>query len=73
MIQVTPEVIRQMMNSSAAMSPSSVPRPDRTTVPSPATPPPYTVKTRWMASTKPPKLVTWVTGRTIRMPATGIA
>ena len=73
MIQVAPEVIRQMMNSRAQASPRMRPAPDKVAVPLAPTWPPYTVKTVWMALMNPLKFVIALVGRTTRMPSTGTA
>jgi hypothetical protein len=53
MIQAEPLARSTQMNISALAQPSNWPAPVRTTVPSAATDPPYTVKTVFMASMRP--------------------
>ena len=72
MIQAAPLAIRTQMNTSAQAQPSSRPAPVRTTDPSAATDPPYTVKTVFMASISPCSEVTCSAGRTTRTARIGM-
>jgi hypothetical protein len=72
MIQAEPLASRTQMNTRALAQPSSWPAPDRATDPSTATDPPYTVKTVFMASIRPPSDVTCSAGSTTRTARMGM-
>src|SRR5664279_3559409 len=72
MIHAEPLASSAHTNIQAAALPSHSPDPERTTEPSGATLPPYTVKTVFIASTRPWRDVTCFAGKTTSTAAIGI-